>query len=220
MNTRTPLDSTPTDKATEGRKPSRKERAEETRARLVESAIALFSERGYHETTVQSISERAGVAKGTFFVHFVTKDALLLGVLAEYISSAERARDESLAHGANPEETISAIFAAHAEQFGRSSPFMRACYSATLASHDLAKATNELFELVRKMLVAEIARGQSTGKFRADISPVEAALAISSLYIGVSLSYSMMTNAPPLKTMFQPMLELAMKSFCPRATAH
>lgn len=58
--------------------PSRRERKkQETRQRLLECAWQLFQQRGYDNTTVEEITERADVAKGTFFNYFATKDALL-----------------------------------------------------------------------------------------------------------------------------------------------
>ena len=56
--------------------PSRQQRALETRDRLFLAACDLFVANGYAGTTVDSIASRAGVAKGTFFVHFKTKDAV------------------------------------------------------------------------------------------------------------------------------------------------
>ena len=47
------------------------------RDRLYEAAVTLFREQGYEHTTVDQITRRAGVAKGTFFNYFPTKDAVL-----------------------------------------------------------------------------------------------------------------------------------------------
>jgi AcrR family transcriptional regulator len=57
---------------------SRRERRKlETRQGLLEAALALFREKGYNEATVEEITERADVAKGTFFNYFPSKEALL-----------------------------------------------------------------------------------------------------------------------------------------------
>jgi AcrR family transcriptional regulator len=51
---------------------------EELRERIYEAAIAAFRERGYRHATVDEITGRAGVAKGTFFNFFPAKaDALI-----------------------------------------------------------------------------------------------------------------------------------------------
>jgi AcrR family transcriptional regulator len=47
--------------------------------RLVHAALDLFAERGYENTTVIEIAERAGLTKSTFFRHFPDKREVLFG---------------------------------------------------------------------------------------------------------------------------------------------
>jgi AcrR family transcriptional regulator len=49
----------------------------DARERLVAAALHLFSERGYDNTTVAEIADRAGLTKSTFFRHFPDKRELL-----------------------------------------------------------------------------------------------------------------------------------------------
>src|SRR3954471_17108490 len=49
----------------------------DARARLQEAALALYGERGYEETTVAEIAERAGLTKRTFFRYFSDKREVL-----------------------------------------------------------------------------------------------------------------------------------------------
>jgi AcrR family transcriptional regulator len=52
----------------------------DARGRLVAAALDLFNERGYDQTTVAEIAERAGLTKSTFFRHFPDKrDVLAAG---------------------------------------------------------------------------------------------------------------------------------------------
>ncbi|MBO0732292.1 MAG: helix-turn-helix transcriptional regulator, partial [Acidimicrobiaceae bacterium] len=57
-------------------------RSRETRNRLVQAAVSLWTERGFEhgfdDTTVEEIVLRAGVTKGTFYFHFSRKDDILL----------------------------------------------------------------------------------------------------------------------------------------------
>ncbi|TXK72111.1 TetR/AcrR family transcriptional regulator [Paenibacillus sp. N3.4] len=46
---------------------NREEKKRATRQKIIDSALEMFAEQGYETTTVQEITERAGVAKGTFF---------------------------------------------------------------------------------------------------------------------------------------------------------
>jgi AcrR family transcriptional regulator len=55
-----------------------------TRQLLKDTAGALFAEQGYAATQIGHITAAAGVAKGTFYVHFPDKDAILDELLAEF----------------------------------------------------------------------------------------------------------------------------------------
>ena len=52
-------------------------KSEETRARILEAALALFLERGYQETTMRAIADRAGVAVGNAYYYFASKEHLI-----------------------------------------------------------------------------------------------------------------------------------------------
>jgi len=58
-------------------KPSRRERAAETRRRMLDAAIACFTAQGYDGTTMTAIAARAGVAVQTLYFTFHTKAELL-----------------------------------------------------------------------------------------------------------------------------------------------
>ncbi len=49
-------------------------------AEILDAALALFAERGFHGTTVPEIASAAGVAAGTIYRHFASKDALVNAV--------------------------------------------------------------------------------------------------------------------------------------------
>src|SRR5580704_11758354 len=51
----------------------------DSRGRLQEAALALYSERGFDQTTAAEIAKRAGVTERTFFRHFADKREVLFG---------------------------------------------------------------------------------------------------------------------------------------------
>lgn len=55
----------------------RKEKAQLTKNKIFETAIALIKKYGYEKVTVSQICEKAGVAKGTFYVHYQTKEDII-----------------------------------------------------------------------------------------------------------------------------------------------
>jgi AcrR family transcriptional regulator len=54
------------------------------REHLIDTAIALFAEHGYHATGIDTILEQAGVSKKTLYRHFRSKDELILAALKKY----------------------------------------------------------------------------------------------------------------------------------------
>ncbi|HXR72134.1 TetR/AcrR family transcriptional regulator [Actinocrinis sp.] len=55
----------------------------DARGRLELAALALYLERGFEQTTVAQIAERAGLAERTFFRHYADKREVLFGGSAE-----------------------------------------------------------------------------------------------------------------------------------------
>ena len=58
-------------------KPARKRDPKGTRDRLVRAALELFTTQGYHASTTPEIAHKAGVAEGTIYRHFASKEQLL-----------------------------------------------------------------------------------------------------------------------------------------------
>ncbi|WP_329004724.1 TetR/AcrR family transcriptional regulator [Kribbella sp. NBC_00709] len=57
-----------------------KRRRSNTRARLLEGALEVFAERGFHGASVEDICERAGFTRGAFYSNFGSKDELVLAL--------------------------------------------------------------------------------------------------------------------------------------------
>lgn len=62
----------------------RSEQKEETRQKLLEAAVDCINELGFHRTTTPEICRRAGVAQGTFFYHFASKQEIVVAA-HEYV---------------------------------------------------------------------------------------------------------------------------------------
>jgi TetR/AcrR family fatty acid metabolism transcriptional regulator len=79
------------------------------KAELLRSAEALFIERGFDETRMVDIAERAGVAKGLAYWYFENKDALFREIIADVRERLRRAMATATApHADDPLATIHA----------------------------------------------------------------------------------------------------------------
>ena len=56
------------------------------RTELIDAALELFSSAGYEKTMITDIVKKAGVAKGTFFYYFPTKEAVLEAICMRWAS--------------------------------------------------------------------------------------------------------------------------------------
>jgi AcrR family transcriptional regulator len=77
------------------RRLSRRERADQTRARMIEAAYRLFIRDGYDATTMQAVAEEAGVAVQTVYFTFRTKAGLLREVDTRAIPGGDQGLDWS-----------------------------------------------------------------------------------------------------------------------------
>src|SRR5712675_3366411 len=88
----------------------------DARARLQAAALALYGERGYENTTVAEIAERAGLTKRTFFRYFADKREVLFWgsrALEELFVTEVGAAPEA----ASPLEAVTAALDAVAASF-------------------------------------------------------------------------------------------------------
>jgi len=60
------------------------------RQRILDSALKLFAHEPYQAVTMDRVAVAAGVAKGTLYLYFPSKDALYLGVLSDGLDTAYR----------------------------------------------------------------------------------------------------------------------------------
>lgn len=82
---------------------TRKEKAQETRLKLYKSAEKLFRKKGYEAVNIDDITNDAGVSKGSFYVHFESKDALIAMLISDYVVNVDTGYKEFLA--SLPKET-------------------------------------------------------------------------------------------------------------------
>ncbi len=66
--------------------PRRERKKQETRRRIYSAAFALFLEKGFDQTTVEEIADRADVAKGTVFNYFPQKTSFLAAIFEHWVN--------------------------------------------------------------------------------------------------------------------------------------
>ncbi len=77
--------------------------------KILLAAQELFSDRGFHETTVEEIAKHAGVAKGTVYIYFESKEQLFKEVIKTGFKELTRILEEKLETTNDPIQKIKFI---------------------------------------------------------------------------------------------------------------
>jgi len=147
----------------------RERKKEDTRMRIFRAAVELFHEKGFEATTVDEITERADVGKGTFFNYFPRKEEVF-GYLGElWVSEAERRVAEAVESGPptwqQARDTFIA-FASYYEQDRRLAKYMAQEWSR--GRYDPTDEVCRRWDALGKQVVSSL---QSHGELRADVDP-------------------------------------------------
>jgi AcrR family transcriptional regulator len=71
------------------------QRSEETRTKILEASIKLFSAHGFNAASVDDICAEAGISKGAFYHHFKSKQELFLALLDGWLKTIDNAIEAS-----------------------------------------------------------------------------------------------------------------------------
>jgi AcrR family transcriptional regulator len=126
--------------------PARRAKAQETEARILEAAAALFAERGYVATSLAAVAEQAGVNARTVYKVFGTKVRLLSRFVdvaivgdQEAIPVAERSWAEAAFHARAGRERVQAYAATIRRVMSSAGPAFRVAAQAAAADVEAAE---------------------------------------------------------------------------------
>jgi AcrR family transcriptional regulator len=154
-----------------------------TRQDLLDAALELFAEKGFANTHASAIAERAGVAVGTIYLHFGSKNGLLRELLVE-IANEIHARVESVYTTRPtdpPEELARAHIEAMVQYIEENRQYAPFVLGYALSRHPIG---THILDLMIGQVEAHIREGQEAGSYRADIDPHLAARAEGSMNLG------------------------------------
>ena len=182
---------------------SRRGQANNTRHRLFTAAVELFATDGYEATTVDAIAKRAGVAKGTFFVHFATKDAVVVELVRWQTTAARAARTAALPGG--PVAALRATVLELGDQAGLSRELTRAVLTGTLANAELAGSANALFDTVLAEMTEDALAARSL--LRRGASPEHLARGLIAAYLGAAFHFASNHRSTSMRELLAPLVD-------------
>jgi TetR/AcrR family fatty acid metabolism transcriptional regulator len=138
--------------------------------RILEAAVRVFAEQGFHQATIAQIARQAGVADGTIYLYFKNKDDILVHVFNERTRSVFNRFREAVKEADGAVGKLRALVGCHLAEF-QADVHMAAVYQAW--THQFQRAAEPQIKEMSKMyldIVAEIVElGQQEGTLRKDL---------------------------------------------------
>lgn len=179
----------------QGGRPTREETTQKRRWLIVDAAVACFLEKGFHQTSVRDIAQKAEISLGNLYNHFNGKDALIAEIAmleaAEITSfeqglmtrgdpaaSVEKFVDDYLAHCARRENAV------------LTAEIMAEC----MRNPAVGKGFSANRRNLARSLAGLLAKGIDTGRFDADLETGEAANLILDVIEGLAVRSALSGN--------------------------
>jgi len=173
--------------------------SQETANRILHQAMRIFLEKGYHGTSIDDITQAAGVTKGALYWHFKSKEALLKAIIEEF--------EKQFLDG-----LIQAVKDVRGDTHDKFEKYFRynaafsyynreLCVSFTTLSAELVGAHHgtepefrRIYKKYQKFLSHLILQGKKEKVFKKEIDPDLAALIIIAFHDGILIRWFMNRN--------------------------
>src|SRR6516225_5670073 len=195
----------------------RERRSLELRERLFHSALDLFAQKGFAETTVEDITNAADVGKGTFFNYFPSKDHILIAFGEMQLAKLKGAAEEARRTQIPMPQFLRSLGQRMTEEPTRHPDIVRALLLAYLSSTPVREVMLDLQNRVLAVHSEMIALGQQRGEIRDDLPPLEIAQVFRQTIFGTLLIWSLYGDATLLSRM-ESAFEVLWSGLAPRKT--
>lgn len=164
-------DAAPTTAAVRDPKIPRTERGRRTLRKLLDAAADEFGEKGFHDASVSSITRRAGVALGSFYTYFDSKDALFRALVADMSENVRTSARSALHEGMSGLEIERAALAAFLRFAAEHKEIYRIIDEAEFVDPASYRAH---YETIAARIADRLRAGSASGEFRDGLGELEA----------------------------------------------
>jgi len=159
----------------------------QTRQTLLNAAAEEFSSQGYDQANINTISTKAGFAKGTVYNYFPTKQALLAALIDDIAREHLEYMQAAIHDITDPVARLRSFFQAGFEYVTSHMPRARAMFNTVYSSNQEQKnhcfqAYQPIFRLVAEQILMP---GIQEGMFR-QVEPGSTAILLMTIYLGTA----------------------------------
>lgn len=138
--------------------------------RILEAAVRVFADRGFHQATISQIARAAGVADGTIYLYFKNKDDILVQFFDFKAKQVFAGFRQAVENAPNAVEKLRNLVHRHLAEFQRDKEMAVVYQALTHQNNHLAQDNMREISKMYMDIVGEIVeRGQEEGTIRRDL---------------------------------------------------
>jgi TetR/AcrR family fatty acid metabolism transcriptional regulator len=146
--------------------------AVDKRRQILDAAVTVFAQQGFHATRVSDIADEAGVAYGLVYHYFNSKDQVLNELFLERWSLLLSAIEEAERTDGSHREKLGAVAGFIFESYRHDPELMKVIIvEVTRAANSFGRTHLEEIRRAYEGIARIVADGQAAGEFRSDINP-------------------------------------------------
>jgi TetR/AcrR family fatty acid metabolism transcriptional regulator len=170
----------------------RRARVGDKRQRILDAAVRVFAKKGFHATRVSEVAKAAGVADGTIYLYFESKDELLVSLFEDRVQKLLAFLAAELPGAPTASDRLRRIIEL---QLGLLEGERDLAEVVTVILRQSTKLMKEFaapkFTAYLDTIARVVAEGQATGELRSDLSPHLAARAIFGALDGITMTWAL-----------------------------
>lgn len=167
----------------------RERRRVQTGQRILETALRLFAEQGYANTTIEAITEATDIGKGTFFNYFPSKEHLVIAFGEMQVAKVVAAASSKPAKK-SIRDVINRMVKSIVFEWKGNQRLLRTMFGTILSNEMLSLRFAKLLALGRRNVALLFEEGQRRGEIRSDIPPPVLARMLQQTMLGAQLVWS------------------------------
>jgi TetR/AcrR family fatty acid metabolism transcriptional regulator len=175
-----------------GRARAKPTRGGDKRERILDAAVRVFAKKGFYATRVSEVAKAAGVADGTIYLYFRSKDEILVSLFEDRVERLLAFLHTELPPSSTASEKLQRIIEL---QLGLLEGERDLAEVITVILRQSTKLMKEYaapkFTAYLDAIARVVADGQATGELRTDISPHLAARAIFGALDGIAMTWAL-----------------------------
>jgi AcrR family transcriptional regulator len=170
---------------------------EERRTQILEAAMQVFAERGFHQARMDDIAERSGLSKGALYLYYTSKDAIIAALMRS-LFTLELRGTRALLDAPDPVAerliAITRMFTSELERMSFALPVLLEFYAVAARQRAVRQFLSEMFAEYQDILRALVQQGIERGELR-PADPGDVAVTLIALYEGLAVIWVMAPHA-------------------------